>query len=503
MFKNCPPSFLIGILAFSSFLLMGQDCFAQTGLCDPDPCQGIPNAIGGTCTEVGGPCTGPSNFFCSCVAGSTWQAATHTCESSQSACDGVVDFPDSNLEQAIRDAIGKPTGDIFADDLLGLTLLLVQGVVISHLSGLECCTALTDLYLPSNQIVDVSPLSGLVNLTQLDLYNNQIVDISPLAGLVNLTWLSLWDNQIVEVSPLSGLVNLTQLDLYENQIVDIGPLAGLVNLTNLYLGYNQIVDVSPLSGLVNLTQLDLYNNQIVDISPLAGLVNLTWLYLCDNQITDLQPLVLNAGIDSGDEVWVNANPLDATSCTVHIPALEGRGVTVYHDCPIECGPPAPVAKTGQTTSYATGDDGDLEKGVASPVPRFTDNGDGTMTDDLTGLTWTQDGGCAGDIAWADALDHCNTLTAGYCGLTDGSIAGDWRLANVKELISLVDYSKMNVVLPNGHPFTNVVHNTRYWSSSTWPGSGYGWNLYMSTGGISYSDKGLTSDRRAWCVRGGQ
>jgi hypothetical protein len=36
--------------------------------------------------------------------------------------------------------------------------------------------------------------------------------------------------------------------------------------------------------------------------------------------------------------------------------------------------PAPVAKTGQTTSYATGDDGDYEKGVASPSPRFTDRG---------------------------------------------------------------------------------------------------------------------------------
>jgi hypothetical protein len=34
--------------------------------------------------------------------------------------------------------------------------------------------------------------------------------------------------------------------------------------------------------------------------------------------------------------------------------------------------PSQVPKTGQTTSYATGDDGDLEKGVAWPNPRFTD-----------------------------------------------------------------------------------------------------------------------------------
>ena len=47
--------------------------------------------------------------------------------------------------------------------------------------------------------------------------------------------------------------------------------------------------------------------------------------------------------------------------------------------------PAPVPKTGLTSSYLTGDDGDLQKGVPSPNPRFTNNGDGTVTDNLTGL----------------------------------------------------------------------------------------------------------------------
>jgi hypothetical protein len=46
-------------------------------------------------------------------------------------------------------------------------------------------------------------------------------------------------------------------------------------------------------------------------------------------------------------------------------------------------PPAPVEKTGQITSYREGDDGDLQIGVASPNPRFTDNGDGTQTEHLT------------------------------------------------------------------------------------------------------------------------
>jgi len=40
---------------------------------------------------------------------------------------------------------------------------------------------------------------------------------------------------------------------------------------------------------------------------------------------------------------------------------------------------APVPKTGVTTSYATGDDGGLQKGVAWPNPRFKDNSNGTVT----------------------------------------------------------------------------------------------------------------------------
>jgi len=48
---------------------------------------------------------------------------------------------------------------------------------------------------------------------------------------------------------------------------------------------------------------------------------------------------------------------------------------------------APVPKTGQTTSYDTRDDGALEKGVAWPTPRFTDNNNGTITDNLTKLIW--------------------------------------------------------------------------------------------------------------------
>ena len=81
----------------------------------------------------------------------------------------VVNFPDSNLELCVRDALGIPTGDILNTDLIGLTSLTCESSGIVSLSGLEAATSLTFLDLNDNQISDISPLSTLTNLTFLDL----------------------------------------------------------------------------------------------------------------------------------------------------------------------------------------------------------------------------------------------------------------------------------------------------------------------------------------------
>lgn len=49
--------------------------------------------------------------------------------------------------------------------------------------------------------------------------------------------------------------------------------------------------------------------------------------------------------------------------------------------------PAPLPRTGQTTSYTPGDAGALQRGVGWSEPRFTDNEDGTIKDNLTRLIW--------------------------------------------------------------------------------------------------------------------
>jgi len=97
------------------------------------------------------------------------------------------------------------------------------------------------------------------------------------------------------------------------------------------LNDNRIDDLSHLVGLTKLIRLELSDNDISDISYLAGLARLTSLYLTNNQVRDISPLVANAGLSTGDEVYLNGNPLNEYSVNICIPELVARGVNVYFD----------------------------------------------------------------------------------------------------------------------------------------------------------------------------
>ena len=62
--------------------------------------------------------------------------------------------------------------------------------------------------------------------------------------------------------------------------------------------------------------------------------------------------------------------------------------------------------------------------------------------------WTKDAQqIQGTQKWQDALNSCKNLD--FAGYTD------WRLPNVRELLSLIDYGSHDPALPKDHPFTNV------------------------------------------------
>jgi len=214
------------------------------------------------------------------------------------------------------------------------------------------------------------------------------------------------------------------------------------------------------------------------------------------------------------------------------------------DCPPDG--PAPVPKTGQTLCYEAdgdlidpcpmpgeaffGQDGNYQKGVAWPNPRFTanvdnngngtcDDGgetcDGTVTDNLTGLIWLKNANCNYDtytqpMIWTDALLFCNGLENGDCGLSDGSSVGDWRLPNRFELESLLDLAYYDPALPNtagtgkwveGDPFTNV-QSYNYWSSTTYANlTNYAWFMIVDNGIVFHDIK--SDSNYVWPVRGGR
>jgi hypothetical protein len=166
-----------------------------------------------------------------------------------------------------------------------------------------------------------------------------------------------------------------------------------------------------------------------------------------------------------------------------------------------------LAATGQTTSYAVGDDASLKKGVAWPATRYVDNQDGTVTDNLTGLIWLKNAGCFNPTVWTGALSDVNQLASGACGLTDGSTAGQWRLPNIVELESMVDASASNPAITPGSPFTNV-SNGIYWSSTAYFGGQEGttnaWSIRLGDGSYlsdTVNNVMATSNNAVWAVKG--
>ncbi len=124
--------------------------------------------------------------------------------------------------------------------------------------------------------------------------------------------------------------------------------------------------------------------------------------------------------------------------------------------------------------------------------RLADNGDGTVTDAGTGLTWQQADETLA-MTWEEALAYCENL----------GLAGhqDWRLPNHNELQSLVDHTGSDPAI-DGSLFPAVHSDEAYWSSTTYGGfTGVGWGVRFGSG--AYAAVGKTDPYYVRAVRGGQ
>jgi hypothetical protein len=151
-----------------------------------------------------------------------------------------------------------------------------------------------------------------------------------------------------------------------------------------------------------------------------------------------------------------------------------------------------VPDSGQTQSYTSsfGQDSDY---LLHP-PSYSDNGNGTITDNVTGLMWQKgyNGSVQLDI---EADDYCAGLT-----LADFS---DWRLPSDFELMTIVDYGTTAPAI-NGTYFPNTRYDSRWWtltdglSSSFFTGR---WEVDFKTGNLG--TRFFLGTSYARCVRGGK
>lgn len=139
---------------------------------------------------------------------------------------------------------------------------------------------------------------------------------------------------------------------------------------------------------------------------------------------------------------------------------------------------ATLMKSGQTTSYRTGDDGDIQSGratdfftLASNNPfgntnRFTDElGGSTYTNNIV-IDWsTYDGSTVlgyyrvsngTNVNWNDAID-------GAAALSVGSFTTGWRLPNRLEFQNIINDS---VTFPLNYSPFNFTNSFTYWCSTS-------------------------------------
>ena len=166
-------------------------------------------------------------------------------------------------------------------------------------------------------------------------------------------------------------------------------------------------------------------------------------------------------------------------------------------------------QTGQTTSYGTGSDGDLQNGLS---PMFNDLGNGVIKDQRTGLFWEKksDDGSIHDqdnvYTWGQAVSpysmNGTMVTTFLAELNTPPCFADfcdWRIPNVRELAMLANFgafhpatfAAFNTACTAGCTVTacSCTHSGYHWSSSsvqTFPS--HAWFVNLEYGGVTANDK---------------
>ena len=256
---------------------------------------------------------------------------------SEKAAESI--FPDSNLEEAVREYVFDKRGTdkaIVGEDVGSISTVKARGSGIKDLTGLGHCRSLASLDLAKNSVGNLKPLEELTNVQYLDLAHNQVESIAPLKNVTALQYLKLTGNRVSDLKPLASLSNLRSAYFSDNRIADPRPLWELSELTTLYLADNEIESVEGINALKELRMLSLKGNKLTSVKPLQGLTELRFLFLQENQIADVSPLVgmLRQDLDGKNrfapfiEIHLAGNPLSESSINA-LKKLKAAGVEIH------------------------------------------------------------------------------------------------------------------------------------------------------------------------------
>ena len=171
------------------------------------------------------------------------------------------------------------------------------------------------------------------------------------------------------------------------------------------------------------------------------------------------------------------------------------------------GPQGPKGETGGTIK--------ADGPCFDNTHRFVDCGNGTVHDTVTGLIWMKNANCPTIFGPTYTYAVANILVRdfrdGQCGLTDGSVAGDWRLPTRAEWEAiLVDTcTTAPKIAGNGssssacyseNPWASDVQSSNYWTSTSDAGI-VAWSVYLVSGHVDDDDKSTAF--HIWPVRGGR
>ena len=243
--------------------------------------------------------------------------------------DFVVDWTDASVfEEAVREELGKPEGDIYASEMLGIEELstieidpefqepyygYVEDVREYDIDPLKNCLNLKSLELNTTQIAiddngesepfvyitNIENLQNLKDITKIHIIGCRIDSYSWMKNMDQLEWLRMYYSEVLDISGVSTLTKLRKLKSLNLSITtwfqDISFLAEMEQLETLGISITNETQTEVLGELSQLKELQITGNAYksnltLQLSDIQGLQNLNSLYLQDIANTDVDEL---------------------------------------------------------------------------------------------------------------------------------------------------------------------------------------------------------------------